>query len=30
MKLSQGDIWSAFEDADLFLVTTNSVLNRHG
>ena len=30
MKLSQGDMWSAFEQADLFLVTTNSVLNRHG
>ena len=30
MNLAQGDIWSAFEQADLFLVTTNSVLIRHG
>lgn len=30
MKLAQGDMWSVFAKADLFLVTTNSVLNRHG
>lgn len=30
MQLARGDMWSAFEDADLFLITTNSVVNRHG
>lgn len=30
MQLARGDMWSAFEQADLFLVTTNSVLNRDG
>ncbi len=30
MKLAQGDMWSVYDQADLFLVTTNSVLNRHG
>ena len=30
MKLAEGDMWSVYDQADLFLVTTNSVLNRHG
>ena len=30
MKLAQGDMWSVYELADLFLVTTNGVLNAHG
>jgi hypothetical protein len=28
MRLSQGDMWSVFEQADLFLVTTNHVVTR--
>lgn len=30
MRLAQGNIWSVFEQADLFLVTTNATLNRQG
>lgn len=30
MRLAEGDMWSAYDQADLFLVTTNSVLNRYG
>jgi hypothetical protein len=28
MKLAQGDMWSAYDQADLFLVTTNHVVTR--
>ena len=30
MQLAQGDMWSVFDQADLFLVTTNGVVNRSG
>ena len=30
MQLATGDMWSVFEQADLFLITTNGILNAHG
>ena len=30
MKLAQGDMWSVFDQADLFLVTTNHVVMGDG
>lgn len=30
MQLAQGDMWSVFDEADLFLITTNSDLNHRG
>lgn len=30
MRLLQGDMWSAFDQADLFLITTNGTLTRDG
>ncbi len=30
MQLAQGDMWSVFGQADLFLVTTNGVITRSG
>lgn len=30
MKLKQGDMWSAYPDSDLFLVTTNSTVRKDG
>ncbi len=30
MKLAQGDMWSVYDQADLFLVTTNGVVTRYG
>ena len=30
MQLARGDMWSAYDGADLFLVTTNSVVTHDG
>lgn len=30
MRLARGDMWSAYDGADLFLVTTNGVVTRDG
>lgn len=29
-RFCQGDMWSVYDDADLFLITTNSTLKKNG